>query len=558
MSTKFVTNIDLNQNQVENAKFEALASNPGSSNFAGRLIYNTTEGTIQYYHGAAFRKLLRAITSSTTALTASEANGSVALTVAVADGSDPGLQSSAHYTQATNATNANTASTVVKRDGSGNFSAGTITATLTGNVTGNVTGTTSDISNHDTGDLTEGSNLYYTDARVRANRLDQMAVPTAAVSVNSQKITSLADPTAATDAANKGYVDDRASGLDPKESVVAATTAAINLSTDLENGDTLDGITLATGERVLVKNQGTASENGIYIVVASGAGTRATDFDSTAEVTAGAFFFVEEGTVNASRGFVLQAKSGGGSFTVGTDALTFSQFSGAGQITAGAGLGQSGDTLSVNVDTTTIEINSDTLRVAASAAGDGLSGGGGSALAVTVAGSGGVEISSDALQIKVDSGVSGLTTTGSGLALASAIAGTGMTFTTGVLSVDASNLAASGAGGVTGTLPVANGGTGQTSAANARSNSGLAATTAGFDTGNPVLSRVAAKSVGDGSATSFAVTHNLGTRDVAVQVYDAASYDTVIADVVRTSTSVVTVSFASAPSSNAYRVVVTG
>jgi len=558
MSTKFVTNIDLNQNQVENAKFEALASNPGSSNFAGRLIYNTTEGTIQYYHGAAFRKLLRAITSSTTALTASEANGSVALTVAVADGSDPGLQSSAHFTQATNATNANTASTVVKRDGSGNFSAGTITATLTGNVTGNVTGTTSDISNHDTGDLTEGSNLYYTDARVRANRLDQMAVPTAAVSVNSQKITSLADPTAATDAANKGYVDDRASGLDPKESVVAATTAAINLSNDLQNTDTLDGVTLATGERVLVKDQSTASENGIYIVVASGAGTRATDFDSTAEVTAGAFFFVEEGTVNASRGFVLQAKSGGGSFTVGTDALTFSQFSGAGQITAGAGLGQSGDTLSVNVDTTTIEISSDTLRVAASAAGDGLSGGGGSALAVTVAGSGGVEISSDALQIKVDSGVSGLTTTGSGLALASAIAGTGMTFTTGVLSVDASNLAAAGAGGVTGTLPVANGGTGQTSAANARSNSGLAATTAGFDTGSPVLSRVAAKAVGDGSATSFTVTHNLGTRDVAVQVYDAASYDTVIADVVRTSTSVVTVSFASAPSSNAYRVVVTG
>ena len=558
MSTKFVTNIDLNQNQVENAKFEALASNPGSSNFAGRLIYNTTEGTIQYYHGAAFRKLLRAITSSTTALTASEANGSVALTVAVADGSDPGLQSSAHFTQATNATNANTASTVVKRDGSGNFSAGTITATLTGNVTGNVTGTTSDISNHDTGDLTEGSNLYYTDARVRANRLDQMAVPTAAVSVNSQKITSLADPTAATDAANKGYVDDRASGLDPKESVVAATTAAINLSNDLQNTDTIDGVTLATGERVLVKDQSTASENGIYIVVASGAGTRATDFDSTAEVTAGAFFFVEEGTANASRGFVLQAKAGGGSFTVGTDALTFSQFSGAGQITAGAGLGQSGDTLSVNVDTTTIEISSDTLRVAASAAGDGLSGGGGSALAVTVAGSGGVEISSDALQIKVDSGVSGLTTTGSGLALASAIAGTGMTFTTGVLSVDASNLAAAGAGGVTGTLPVANGGTGQTSAANARSNSGLAATTAGFDTGSPVLSRVAAKAVGDGSATSFTVTHNLGTRDVAVQVYDAASYDTVIADVVRTSTSVVTVSFASAPSSNAYRVVVTG
>ena len=625
MATKFVTNLDLNQNQLLNGSFQSLASDPGSGNFEGRLIYNSTEKVLKVYTGSAWRKAIHAAASSTTALTVSESNGTVTFAIAAADGSDPGLQSSAHYTQAAGATAVNTASTVVKRDGSGNFAAGTITAALTGAVTGNaatateatnvtavannatdetvyptfvdgatgtqgietdtgltynpstgaltsttfvgavtgnVTGQVSTLSNHDTDDLGEGStNEYFTDARVRANRLDQMASPTAAVSANSQKITDLADPTAATDAANKGYVDDRAAGLDPKQSVVAATTAAINIANDLQNTDTLDGVTLATGERVLVKDQSTGSENGIYIVVASGAGTRATDFDATAEVTAGAFFFVEEGTANANRGFVLQAKSGGGSYTVGTDALVFSQFSGAGQITAGSGLAKTGDSLDVNTDTTTIEVSSDALRIAASAAGNGLTGGGASALAVDVAAAGAIEISSDKLQVKLHSSVAGLATTSDGLAVKSDIAGTGVTFTAGVLSADASNLAGSGAGGVTGTLPIANGGTGTTTAANARANGFLAAgdsSSGSRSTSVPVLSRSVAQTIGDGSATAYVVTHGLGTRDITIQVYDASSYDTVIADTVRTNTNACTVTFATAPSSNAYRVVITG
>jgi len=625
MATKFVTNLDLNQNQLLNGSFQSLASDPGSGNFEGRLIYNSTEKVLKVYTGSAWRKALHATASSTTALTVSESNGTVTFAIAAADGSDPGLQSSAHYTQAAGATAVNTASTVVKRDGSGNFAAGTITAALTGAVTGNaatateatnvtavannatdetvyptfvdgatgtqgietdtgltynpstgaltsttfvgavtgnVTGQVSTLSNHDTDDLGEGStNEYFTDARVRANRLDQMASPTAAVSANSQKITDLADPTAATDAANKGYVDDRAAGLDPKQSVVAATTAAINIANDLQNTDTLDGVTLATGERVLVKDQSTGSENGIYIVVASGAGTRATDFDATAEVTAGAFFFVEEGTANANRGFVLQAKSGGGSYTVGTDALVFSQFSGAGQITAGSGLAKTGDSLDVNTDTTTIEVSSDALRIAASAAGNGLTGGGASALAVDVAAAGAIEISSDKLQVKLHSSVAGLATTSDGLAVKSDIAGTGVTFTAGVLSADASNLAGSGAGGVTGTLPIANGGTGTTTAANARANGFLAAgdsSSGSRSTSVPVLSRSVAQTIGDGSATAYVLTHGLGTRDITIQVYDASSYDTVIADTVRTNTNACTVTFATAPSSNAYRVVITG
>jgi hypothetical protein len=562
MSTKFVTNLDLNQNQLLNGQFESLASDPAGGNFEGRLIYNSTEKVLKVYTGSAWRKALHAASSSTTALVVSESNGTVSFSISDADGANSGLQSTTHYTQATGATDANTASAVVKRDASGDFSAGTVTASITGNVTGNLTGQVSTLSNHDTDDVAEGaSNLYYTDARVQANRLDEMAAPTASVSANSQLITNVADPVSTTDAANKGYVDDRAAGLDPKESVRLATTAALTLSTGVENGDTVDGVALSTGDRVLVKDQGTAAENGIYIVAASGAPARAGDFDSASEITAGAFFFVEEGTANSSRGYVLQAKSGGGAFVVDTDALNFSQFSGAGQITAGDGLAQSGDTLSVNVDSTTIEINADTLRIAASAAGSGLSGGGASALAVSVASAGGIEVASDAVQIKVDSGVSGIATTGSGLALVSALAGTGLTFTSGVLSTDATDVAASGSGGITGTLPIASGGTGTTTSAGARGNSYLASgdsSSGSRTTTNPVLGRVVAQSVGDASATSFNVTHGLGTRDVSVQVFDTASYDTVIADVVRTDTDSCTVSFATAPASSAYRVVVTG
>ena len=147
------------------------------------------------------------------------------------------------------------------------------------------------------------------------------------------------------------------------------------------------------------------------------------------------------------------------------------------------------------------------------------------------------------------------------MAIKSNIAGTGISFSSGVLSADASDLAGSGAGGVTGTLPIGNGGTGTTSSALARSNGFLAigdSSGSSRSTIAPVLSRVVAQSVGNASATSFTITHGLGTRDVSVQVYDMSSYDTVIADVVRTDTDTCTVSFSTAPASNAYRVVLVG
>ena len=186
---------------------------------------------------------------------------------------------------------------------------------------------------------------------------------TGTIDVSSARITSLATPTGSTDAATKAYVDAQLQGLDVKNSVRVATTANGTLSSAFANNSTVDGVTLATNDRILIKDQSTGSENGIYTVNASGAPTRATDFDADSEVTGGAFFFAEEGSVNADNGFVL---TNDGAITVGTTALTFTQFSGAGQVIAGSALTKSGNTLNVGVDDSSIEVSSDALRVKAS------------------------------------------------------------------------------------------------------------------------------------------------------------------------------------------------
>ena len=182
------------------------------------------------------------------------------------------------------------------------------------------------------------------DTGVRVNRLDQMAAPTGSVSLNSQTITNLADPVNASDAATKSFVEATAQGLDVKDSCVAATTANITISTALNNGDTLDGVSLSTNDRVLVKDQSTQSENGIYVVGSSPA--RAADLAAGADA-AGFFTFVEQGTVNADNGFVCTSNKG--SAVVGSNNLTIAQFSGAGQVSAGDGLDKTGNTLSVDL-----------------------------------------------------------------------------------------------------------------------------------------------------------------------------------------------------------------
>jgi hypothetical protein len=204
------------------------------------------------------------------------------------------------------------------------------------------------------------------------------------IDFNANRLTEVADPTQAQDAATKAYVDAVKSGLNVKDSVKVASAAALAAST-YANGTSGVGATLTANAngalsidgvssglanaRVLIKDQADASQNGVYTVTNAGAGgaafvlTRATDADTGAELTGGTFVFAEEGTANADNGFVFTHN---GTPTMGTTDLTVSQFSGAGQITAGSALTKTGNTLNVGVDDSSIEVNSDALRVKAS------------------------------------------------------------------------------------------------------------------------------------------------------------------------------------------------
>ena len=182
------------------------------------------------------------------------------------------------------------------------------------------------------------------DAGVRTNRLNELTVPNAAVDVNSQKVTNLALCTANTDAASKAYVDSVAQALDVKDSVVVATTGNGAISTAYANGQTVDGVTLSTGDRILLKDQTSGVANGIYNVNASGAPSRASDM-ATGANAAGNFVFVEKGTVNGNNGFVCTTDVA----VVGTNALTFTQFSGAGQVITGDGIQKSGNEISLDL-----------------------------------------------------------------------------------------------------------------------------------------------------------------------------------------------------------------
>ena len=436
MAQKFLTNIDLNQNQLINAKFEALATNPTTGNFEGRMYFNTATFTLMVYANAAWKKSVHSIASGggvgiAEAMTVSESNGTVTLTLNVADTDSAGLLPAAMWQMLTDATDAATASKLVKRDGSGNA---------------------------------------------------KVAVPTDAAHI-----------------ATKGYVDSARQGLDVKASVRVATTAAINLSTDLQNGDVIDGVTLVTGDRVLVKNQGTDSENGIYVAVASGAASRSSDANGTAdtgELTSGTFTFVEAGTVNFDSGFVVSTD---GTITVGSTGITWTQFSGAGSFEAGDGLSKSGTQVNVNVTANRTAITADAIDISANYVGQ-----------------------------------SSITTLG--------------TITTGVWGSGATDIA------------VASGGTGASDAATARTNLGIVTSAGASTTSTPALARSAKQACAASAAgtSSTVVTHLFNSTDVIVQIYEVSSGATVVGDVVRTNADTVTVTLLGTITAGDYAIVVTG
>ncbi len=253
--------------------------------------------------------------------------------------------------------------------------------------------------------------------------------------LQSQKITALADPSANTDAANKQYVDNVARGLQWKAPVRAASTANVTVATP---GATIDGVALAANDRVLLKNQTTAAENGIYVWTGAGAAlTRAVDADTGTELAPGTSVTVTEGTVNADKVYLIVSDA---AITIGTTASTWGVLGGGTTYTGGNGISVAGSVVS----------------------------------AVAVA-SGGVQVVAGGIQLD-----------------------------------------------------------------------------------SSIAARKFSANVGNGAATAIAVAHNLGTQDIVVAVREVATNQRVLTDWTATDINTVTLGFAVAPASNAFRMTVTG
>lgn len=509
MSIPFLSSIDLNKNELQNAVIQVLASAP-SSPVEGQVYYDSGNQAIGLRLSSSWTYLGNGTGTVTSInLTAPAAGITVSggpittsgsITLSLADDlaalealSTSGVAVRTGTSTWTTRTIAGTSNRITVTNGDGVSGAPTID--ISSSYVGQATITT-------LGTIATGTWQGTSIAATYLPSLDGITVAANDVNLNSHKITNLSTPTASTDAANKAYVDSVAQGLDPKPGASVATTAALpactysngasgvgaTLTGNSNGALTVDSYAVAAGDIVLVKNQASGLQNGLYDVTQAGSGgtpfilTRNTSMDTTGEFRSAYIVVEDAGSTNANSFWICTNSANP---TVGTDTITFSQLNGATQLIAGTGITISGNTISINAAWT---------------------------------------------------GQTAITTLG--------------TITTGTWNGT--------------TIAVANGGTGQTTAALARGTSGIGAGTAAANgTNTTCASRGIARVcdgvlTGTGAATSFAFTHNLGTKSVLVQVRDSSD-NAVMVDWVATSTNVVTLTFAVAVGNGTtYNVVIVG
>lgn len=217
------------------------------------------------------------------------------------------------------------------------------------------------------------------------------------IDANSQRIINVASPSVAADAVNKSYVDGLVQGLAWKNAVRAATTTAGTLATSFANASVIDGVTLATGDRILIKNQAAPAENGIYTVAASGAPTRAVDADAGSELV-NATVYVSNGTTNADTAWVQTVGDFTTPPTLGTTGLTWSQVGGGSGVTAGNGLTGT-TTFSVLANGTSINVSASGIKLDTTAGGNGITVSGTGVITVNPVAGGGITVAAGGVSV---------------------------------------------------------------------------------------------------------------------------------------------------------------
>ena len=574
MAKRFLTHIDLSGNQLINASLEKLSADPTTGLFEGRMYYNTTSDLIKVYDGTAWVPvgaitnvqgttnevevsvvngvatvgLPTTINANTTgnAATATKletsrtieltgdvtgsasfdgsANASISATIA-ANSVALGTDTTGDYVASVSASDGISAS------GTGEGAAVTLTNTDKGssqNIFKNVAvGATTIVadSNNDTLTVEAGTGISVsanattdtvtignTGVTSIAGTTDQISVSgsTGSVTVSLPNavvmpgtLTLNADPTQALHAVTKQYADGLVSGLDWHQSVnlLADSNIALTGTTGTLTIDSHAALTSANNNyRILLTGQTTASEKGVYVYTDDGSNytlSRAADADTYTELI-GYAVFVMEGTIYGKTSWVQSNH-----YLTNFNNQIWTQFSGAGTYVAGNGLTLTGNSFSINTAITADVSTSQTLT--------------------------NKTLTSPTI---TNPTVSGLYLSDNNIV----IEGTADTHETTLVFTDPTS----------------------DRTITFKDESGTVAFTSDITSALTTYTRKYATTIGNGSLTSITVTHNLGTRDVVVNVYDNTTYDTVEVDVVRTDANTVTVSFSTAPANNAYRVVVIG